>query len=304
MKKGCIFNIQRFSIHDGPGIRTTIFFKGCPLNCWWCHNPESQNFNKELVFLSNRCVGCGTCVNTCPIEAVSIINNKAVYDRDICNLCGKCVEKCPASAVEFAGRFVSVDDILHEVKKDILFYDESNGGVTLSGGEPLSQADFLVELVKCLKEEDINVAIDTSGYAPWEKIEELAGMVDLFLYDVKFIDDKKHIKYTGVSNKTILGNMEKLVKLGSTTVAPRIPLIPGINDDEKELQDFADFLSKLNLNTVNILPYHDHGRDKYNRLGRNYKIEKDLILSDDKEHQIEDVFNKKGIKTLFGGGLK
>ena len=206
--------------------------------------------------------------------------------------------------MEFAGRFVSVDDILHEVKKDILFYDESNGGVTLSGGEPLSQADFLVELVKCLKEEDINVAIDTSGYAPWEKIEELAGMVDLFLYDVKFIDDKKHIKYTGVSNKTILGNMEKLVKLGSTTVAPRIPLIPGINDDEKELQDFADFLSKLNLNTVNILPYHDHGRDKYNRLGRNYKIEKDLILSDDKKHQIEDVFNKKGIKILFGGGLK
>jgi pyruvate formate lyase activating enzyme len=304
LRKGCIFNIQRFSIHDGPGIRTTIFFKGCPLNCWWCHNPESQNFNKELVFLSNRCVGCGTCVNTCPIEAVSIINNKAVYDRDICNLCGECVEKCPANAVEFAGRFVSVNDILHEVKKDILFYDESNGGVTLSGGEPLAQVDFLVELVKCLKEEDINVAIDTSGYAPWEKIEKLASMVDLFLYDVKFIDDKKHIKYTGVSNKTILSNMEKLVKIGSTTVAPRVPLIPGINDDEKELQDFADFLSKINLNTVNILPYHDHGRDKYNRLGRNYKIEKDLILSDDKKHQIEDVFNKKGIKTLFGGGLK
>ncbi|SHH95463.1 glycyl-radical enzyme activating protein [Sporanaerobacter acetigenes] len=300
MGQGYIFNIQRFSIHDGPGIRTTIFLKGCPLRCWWCHNPEGQILDRELAIFKNRCIGCGGCKNICEINAATIKENKVFIERQKCNLCGKCVEVCPGKALEFVGKLVTDEWVINEVEKDAIFYDESNGGATISGGEPLMQFDFLFSIVKGLKKSGIHVAVDTSGYAEWEKIEKLIDEVDLFLYDIKLINDVKHKKYTGVSNKVILDNIEKLLNSGANVI-PRIPFIPGINDDLEDIKEFSQFLGKLGVKKVNILPYHDYGREKYSRFGKEYRIPKDLLLSDEKKELIEKEFNKKGISIIIGG---
>ncbi len=303
MAEGYIFNIQRFSIHDGPGIRTTVFFKGCPLNCWWCHNPEGQSLQRELLVFNNRCIGCGTCASVCERKAITIKEGKAVLDREKCNLCGKCVDNCSTRGLEFAGKLVTDEWLLKELKKDIIFFDQSGGGVTISGGEPLMQFDFTLNLVKLLNKEGIHVTVDTSGYTEWDKLRELAPYVDLFLYDIKLIDDEKHKKYIGVSNEIILKNLEKLVD-EKTKIAPRIPLIPGINDDKEDIKQFAEFLANLGFNSVNVLPYHDFGREKYIRAGKDYKIKEKLILSDEKKSLIKKEFFKQRINITFGGGIK
>lgn len=303
MAEGYIFNIQRFSIHDGPGIRTTVFFKGCPLRCWWCHNPEGQTLERELLVFNNRCIGCGTCASVCERGAITIKEGKVLIDRAKCDLCGKCVENCSTRGLEFAGKLVTDKWLLKELKKDIIFFDQSGGGVTISGGEPLMQFEFLLSLVKMLKEEGIHVTVDTSGYGEWDKLKQLANNVDLFLYDIKLIDNEKHKKYMGVSNEIILKNMQKLVN-EKTNIAPRIPLIPGVNDDIEDIKQFAKFLGGLGFRTVNILPYHDFGRDKYIRAGKEYKIEKKLRLSDEKRELINEEFAKEGINIIFGGGIK
>ena len=303
MAEGYIFNIQRFSIHDGPGIRTTVFFKGCPLRCWWCHNPEGQTLERELLVFNNRCIGCGTCASVCERGAITIKEGKVLIDRAKCDLCGKCVENCSTRGLEFAGKLVTDEWLLKELKKDIIFFDQSGGGVTISGGEPLMQFEFLLSLVKMLKEEGIHVTVDTSGYGEWDKLKQLANNVDLFLYDIKLIDNEKHKKYMGVSNEIILKNMQKLVN-EKTNIAPRIPLIPGVNDDIEDIKQFAKFLGGLGFRTVNILPYHDFGRDKYIRAGKEYKIEKKLRLSDEKRELINEEFAKEGINIIFGGGIK
>lgn len=303
MAEGYIFNIQRFSIHDGPGIRTTVFFKGCPLRCWWCHNPEGQTLERELLVFNNRCIGCGTCAKVCERGAITIKEGKVLIDREKCDLCGKCVENCSTRGLEFAGKLVTDEWLLKELKKDIIFFDQSGGGVTISGGEPLMQFEFLLSLVKMLKEEGIHVTVDTSGYGEWDKLKQLANNVDLFLYDIKLIDNEKHKKYMGVSNEIILKNMQKLVN-EKTNIAPRIPLIPGVNDDIEDIKQFAKFLGGLGFRTVNILPYHDFGREKYIRAGKEYKIEKKLLLPDEKKELINEEFAKEGINIIFGGGIK
>ena len=303
MAEGYIFNIQRFSIHDGPGIRTTVFFKGCPLRCWWCHNPEGQTLERELLVFNNRCIGCGTCASVCERGAITIKEGKVLIDREKCDLCGKCVENCSTRGLEFAGKLVTDEWLLKELKKDIIFFDQSGGGVTISGGEPLMQFEFLLSLVKMLKEEGIHVTVDTSGYGEWDKLKQLANNVDLFLYDIKLIDNEKHKKYMGVSNEIILKNMQKLVN-EKTNIAPRIPLIPGVNDDIEDIKQFAKFLGGLGFRTVNILPYHDFGREKYIRAGKEYKIEKKLLLPDEKKELINEEFAKEGINIIFGGGIK
>lgn len=303
MAEGYIFNIQRFSIHDGPGIRTTVFFKGCPLRCWWCHNPEGQTLERELLVFNNRCIGCGTCAKVCERGAIIIKEGKVLIDREKCDLCGKCVENCSTRGLEFAGKLVTDKWLLKELKKDIIFFDQSGGGVTISGGEPLMQFEFLLSLVKMLKEEGIHVTVDTSGYGEWDKLKQLANNVDLFLYDIKLIDNEKHKKYMGVSNEIILKNMQKLVN-EKTNIAPRIPLIPGVNDDIEDIKQFAKFLGGLGFRTVNILPYHDFGREKYIRAGKEYKIEKKLLLPDEKKELINEEFAKEGINIIFGGGIK
>jgi len=303
LAEGYIFNIQRFSIHDGPGIRTTVFFKGCPLNCWWCHNPEGQILDRELLVFNNRCIGCGNCAKVCDRKALSIKDGKAVLDREKCDLCGKCVENCSTKGLEFAGELVTDEWLLKEVKKDIIFFDESGGGVTISGGEPLMQFEFLLSMIKFLNKEGINVTVDTSGYGEWDKFKQLVDYVDLFLYDIKLIDNEKHKKYMGVSNEIILKNMQKLVN-EKTKIAPRIPLIPGVNDGIEDIKQFAEFLASLGFREVNILPYHDFGRQKYIRTGKEYKIQEKLILSEEKKSLVTEEFFKKGINIIMGGGIK
>lgn len=268
MDTGTIFNIQRYSVHDGPGIRTTVFFKGCPLRCWWCHNPESQSHTREIMFSMERCIGCGSCTRNCLHGAIGVKDGKAIIDREDClfpNECDQCFQSCPTNAIELIGRKIGINEVMKEIQKDLIFYDQSGGGVTFSGGEPLSQLEFLSNLLDSCKREGIHTVVDTSGYISWEKLSHIAPKVDLFLYDIKLINNDKHKKYTGVCNNLILENLIKLSK-GNNKIFVRIPIIPGINDDEKNIIETGEFLSKLNIAQVNLLPYHNIGLNKYKKL--------------------------------------
>lgn len=203
MALGTVINIQKDSIHDGPGIRTTVFFKGCPLSCWWCHNPESQSVKHEIMFFEERCTNCGTCVKRCPQNAIEVKGNYPTVDENKCTLCGKCTDFCSRNAREYVGKDMTVQELMEEIIKDEVFYDESGGGVTFSGGEPLVHADFLNEVLEKCKARGIHTAVDTSGYASWDSIEKIADKVDLFLYDLKLMNNQKHKKYMNVENANI-----------------------------------------------------------------------------------------------------
>ncbi|MCK4257488.1 MAG: glycyl-radical enzyme activating protein [Halanaerobiales bacterium] len=300
MKKGSIFNIQRYSVHDGPGIRTTIFLKGCPLSCWWCHNPESQSSKLERVFRQEQCIGCGTCIKICANKAIVLIDGKASINDASCSLCGECVHFCPVNAVEMMGKIVTVEDVMKEIKKDVIFFDESGGGVTFSGGEPLVQNEFLYDLLDRCKQEEIHTTVDTSGYISWEKLNQIASRTDLFLYDIKLMDNEKHKKYIGVSNVLILENLKKLSESDKKIFA-RIPAIPGINDDDENIIKTGEFLSKLKIDQVNLLPYHNIGIDKYKKLGMTYKVQNVKVPSDEKMNQLSEILKRMGLNVKIGG---
>lgn len=299
MSLGTITNIQKFSLHDGPGIRTTIFFKGCPLRCFWCHNPETHSINHQIIFFEERCTGCGVCTRRCPQNAIVIKDNRPVRDNSKCNLCGKCADFCPNNAQEYIGKDITTKEIMKEIIKDEAFYEESGGGVTFSGGEPLMYVDFLQDILKSCKIRGIHTAVDTSGYTSWESFEKIIDKVDLFLYDLKLIDNEKHKKYTGVSNKVILENLKKLSDSGAN-IYIRMPIIAGVNDDS-HIDETIEFLSNLNIIQVNLLPYHKMGMEKYKRLGMEYKLTGDEKPSDEKMKEIADKFRKAGIKVKVGG---
>ena len=266
-----IFDIKRYAIHDGPGIRTTVFFKGCHLYCSWCHNPEGQSFDQELMIWPERCVRCETCVSACPNSAVSTTNSSIVTDRTKCEACAVCAENCPANAREIVGKKLSVDGLMQEVEKDVSFYDESGGGATISGGEPLAQPLFLNAFLGACKKEGIHVALDTNGYAKTEIVMKVSRNVDLFLYDLKVMDDKKHKLHTGVSNKLILKNLKRLDSLGKNIIV-RSPLIPGVNSGEENVRSMSDLVSRLkNVEQIDLLPYHRLGIEKAERLGKKAK---------------------------------
>lgn len=320
MEQGIIFNIQKFSVHDGPGIRTTVFMKGCPLRCKWCHNPEGQVPGKELVTYGSRCLGCGSCVDVCPTGAVSIreANDKgstgvaadnlgvakpharAITDRAKCIVSGACTEVCPTGAREIAGKIVSSSWVMEEVVKDRIFYDQSGGGVTFSGGEPLMQPNFLYELCTKCKEEGIHVAVDTSGCASWEVLERIALVTDMFLYDVKMIDEAQHVKYTGASNKLVLENLIRLSEAHADIVA-RIPIIPGVNDDDKSVDDLGKYLSTTTVKRADLLPYHSIGADKYDRLGRIYELSTTPEPTEERMLNIKERLEGFGLKVRIGG---
>ncbi len=268
---GVIFNIQRYSIHDGPGIRTTVFLKGCPLNCWWCQNPESQLSGQEMIFWEDRCISCGACSTICPSGAIQMKDGIPVTEKEKCILCGKCIEKCPTLAREMIGEKLTTEEVIKEIEKDLIFYEESSGGVTFSGGEPLGQSEFLEALLICCQKKKIHTAVDTSGYISWEILSKISSKVDLFLYDLKIMDSERHKKYTGISNEIILENLKKLSSVHHN-IFVRFPLIPGINDDYQNIKETGEFLSSLKISQVNILPYHYIGIDKYRRLGRTYHL--------------------------------
>lgn len=299
MSLGTITNIQKFSLHDGPGIRTTIFLKGCPLRCFWCHNPETHSINHQIIFFEERCTGCGVCTRRCPQNAIKIKDNHPVRDNSKCNLCGKCADFCPNNAQEYIGKDLTTREIMKEIIKDEAFYEESGGGVTFSGGEPLMYLDFLEDVLTSCKIRGIHTAVDTSGYAPWECFEKIIDKVDLFLYDLKLMNDEKHKKYTGVSNKVILENLKKLSDSGAN-IYIRMPIIVGVNDDS-HIDETIKFLLNLNIIQVNLLPYHKMGMEKYKRLGINYKLTGDEKPSDENMKEIADKFRKAGIKVKVGG---
>ena len=267
-RAGVIFDVKRFAIHVGPGIRTTVFLKGCPLACAWCHNPEGIAAEREHSLRANRCTACGACVSACEQGAVSIEGGRAVTDVAKCIFCGRCVEACPSAAREIVGRHVTVDEVLAEVERDVIFYDESGGGATFSGGEPLAQPEFLRELLAECAARRIHTAVDTTCHAPWEVIDSIREHVDLFLCDVKHMDPAEHERLTGVDNKLILANLRKLAA-GGEEIVIRIPIVPGANDDEAGLAAAGAFIASLrSVRRVDLLPYNEGGRGKLDRLGR------------------------------------
>jgi len=300
MTTGIIFNIQRYSIHDGPGIRTTVFLKGCPLNCWWCQNPESQLSGQEMVFWEDRCIGCGACALNCPSKAIQIKVGKPVTNKNRCDLCGECSRLCPAQAREIIGSKITVDEVIKEIEKDLIFYEESGGGVTFSGGEPLSQSGFLEILLEGCKEKKIHTAVDTSGYIPWKILERISSKVDLFLYDLKIMDDKRHKRYTGASNELILENLRRLSLIHSN-IFVRFPVIPGINDNDQNIKGMGEFLSSLKITQIDLLPYHYIGIDKYRRLERTYKLVDIRPPSEVRLSEISMILKKFNLKVKLRG---
>jgi pyruvate formate lyase activating enzyme len=260
MNKAIIFDIQRNSFVDGPGIRTTVFFKGCNLKCAWCHNPESQSAKPQMMFYKDKCTGCGKCKSVCP------------YHLEQCELCGKCTLYCPVDARKVCGKEHTVDEVLKEVLKDKAFYETSGGGVTFSGGECMLQIDFLVEILKKCKENGIHTAVDTAGHIPFESFEKILPYTDLFLYDIKIFDSQKHKQYVGVSNELILENLKKLFER-KAKLWIRIPIIPDVNDSIEEIQKIKDFLKTIGTaEKIELLPYHAMGENKYRAIGKEPQI--------------------------------
>ena len=301
MTKGIVFDIKKFSIHDGPGIRTTVFFKGCPLSCWWCHNPESQASEPELVFRESRCIRCGACLEVCTQGAISWDGDVVSTDGERCTLCGDCVQVCYAEAREIAGQEMTAAQVMTEIERDIPFYDESDGGVTFSGGEPLLQRDFLLALLRACKEKEIHTALDTCGFATWETLDSIRKHVDLFLYDLKLMDDAKHRKFTGVSNKLILANLQALSLRGHDIIL-RVPIIPGINNDNENIRQIGTFAAALpHLNQVDILPYHHAAVEKYRRLKKVYGLPETHPPSDERMAKIAQILEEFGLQVKTGG---
>ena len=268
-----ITNVQKFSIHDGDGIRTSVFFKGCPLKCEWCHNPETQRFEKEMQCDKEKCVGCGTCAKVCPNGAISMENGKPEMKKDACTFCGKCVNFCPIGIREIIGREYSVKELIKELMKDQMFYEESGGGVTLSGGEVMAMdIDYILAIAKELKRQDVTLTIDTCGYVPYEKFQAILPYVHTFLYDVKVMDPKLHKKYIGVDNQLILDNLIRLAADGAR-IYIRIPTIKEVNGNEKNMKETIAFLKENDIHPaqINLLPYHDTGSGKYSKLDMEYK---------------------------------
>jgi pyruvate formate lyase activating enzyme len=301
LTKGIVFDIKKFSIHDGPGIRTTVFFKGCPLSCWWCHNPESQASEPELVFRESRCIRCGSCLEVCAQGAISWDGDVVSTAGERCTLCGDCVQVCYAEAREIAGQEMTVAQVMTEIERDIPFYDESGGGVTFSGGEPLFQLDFLLALLQACKEKEIHTAVDTCGFAPWKAFDDIREHVDLFLYDLKLMDDAKHRKFTGVSNELILRNLEMLSERGHD-IFLRVPIVPGINDDDEHIRQIGTFAADLpHLNRVDILPYHHIALEKYKRLNKVYSLPEARPPSDERMTEIAQILEEFGLQVKTGG---
>jgi pyruvate formate lyase activating enzyme len=269
MSEGLIFDVKKYALHDGPGIRTTVFFKGCPLRCAWCHNPEGQAAGPELMVKTDRCLdGCRACVESCEAGAVTRTGKRLEIDRGLCTGCGACVEACPSRAVELAGRRWSVPRLMDEILRDSVFHETSGGGVTFSGGEPLLQPDFLEEALAECRRKEIHTAVDTCGCAAPEILDRFLGRTDLFLYDFKVLDEARHREWTGVSNRVILENLSRLVRSGQEVIV-RIPLVKGVIDSPADVGAAAEYLRALGrVRRIDLLPYHGLARDKYRRLGR------------------------------------
>jgi len=272
---GTVFDVKRFATGDGPGIRTLVFLKGCPLRCLWCANPESQSQTPELMFHRSRCVGCGRCIEACPVGAIEADAAGLTTDRRACTACGRCVSACLYEAREVIGQTVSVGEILRQIRRDRRFYDRSGGGVTLTGGEPLQQCAFSADLLKACRAEGIHTAMETCGFAPASCIDAVLPHLNLLYYDLKHIDPDAHKRLTGQSNESILANLERVARsFVQGTIVIRVPWVPEYNGYEDVLEGILDFVSVLpNIDHVEIMPYHRLGAGKYDGLGRRYLLD-------------------------------
>lgn len=270
--KGRITRISRSAVHDGPGVRTIVFFKGCPLRCRWCHSPETQAIDAELLILKDRCIACGTCVDTCEHGAAVLDEYGPAIDRAVCACCGKCAAACPAGARELQGDLAGVDAVMEVIRRDVPFYDRSGGGVTFSGGEPLMQPSFLLALLERCGAEQIRVAVETCGHASRDVALRVLEHRPLFLYDVKLVDNNRHRVATGMSNAPILANLRELAR-GGADIVIRFPLVPGVTDDEENVTEVAALAASAGVRRVDVLPYHRAGVAKYDRLGRHYRLD-------------------------------
>lgn len=300
--EGKIFDIQRFCVHDGPGIRTVVFFKGCPLKCIWCHNPESQKVSKCLAFYSHKCISCGACSAACPNGCHSFVDRKHALNREGCILCGKCASACSVGAIELLGRRATVVELLSEVMRDSLFYKNSGGGLTVSGGEPLLQSEFLFELLKSAKEQGIHTCVETCGFADSETVTKIAKYTDIFLYDIKESDDDRHKELTGVPFSPILENLMLLNSLGAKIIL-RCPLIPNVNTREEHIANIARIASSLdNLLEINVMAYHLLGNDKYDALDMDNKMRGHAAMTVEQKEKYADLirnyFEKNSNKTI------
>lgn len=275
--KALIENIQHYSLHDGPGIRTTIFFKGCPLKCKWCSNPTTQNMLPNLLFNEGDCLKCGKCVSACPKKAISIYNDAIMLDRALCDGCGICVEECSGGALFMDSQWWSIDDVLERISADMPFYRNSGGGLSLSGGEVLCQAEFAEELCRRCSALGISLAMETSAFAAYDKFAYLANLVDHVYVDVKHLNPDAHKRFTGADNKPILDNLARFLAETDKFLHIRLPLVDGVNNSGRHLRKYGAFLAELpdaaNRIDLELLPYHRLGRDKYKLLGRQYELE-------------------------------
>ena len=301
MRTGNIFDVKQYALHDGPGIRTTVFLKGCPLCCQWCHNPEGIVASSQILYRKNRCIGCGECLLACPEDALLLTPEGVITNSSLCKSEGACADVCPAKARELVGKTVSPEEIIEIVKKDLPFYSQSGGGVTFSGGEPLMQPEFLFDCLKLCGQEGIHRAVDTSGYAEIKIIKQIARETDLFLFDLKFMDSEKHRHYTGVSNPLILANLKYLARSGSR-VTIRFPLIPGVNDNDKNIDLLGMFLRILpEIETVHILPYHRYQENKYVHLNTAYMVKDIPLFTPDDLSRVKKRLENFGLKVDIGG---
>jgi len=298
MSKGMIFNIQKFSIHDGPGIRTTVFLKGCPLKCQWCSNPESQLDHIQILYDYEKCIHCQACVHTCPHQAISHQDGRIVINQEQCVGCLSCIDVCPKRALSHEGEYKSIEEIVEICLQDKDFYEESQGGVTISGGEGMSQPAFLKELVTALKHENIHLAIETTGYINHDTFKELAVLFDLLLFDVKHYNGQKHYEGTFVNNELIIKNLQWAVE-NHIEVLPRIPVIPDFNDSLNDAKGLAELLSSLHIQKVQLLPFHQFGEKKYELLNKTYTLKNKKALHPEDLKDYQQIFLDHGIDCFF-----
>jgi pyruvate formate lyase activating enzyme len=296
---GIVFNTVRFSIHDGPGIRTTVFLKGCPLRCDWCHNPESQDFRPRLMLFAERCRQCGDCVAACPRHGIGDPAEGLKIPEE-CDACGSCAEACVAGARQIAGRRATVAGLMDELQRDVVFFDESGGGVTISGGEPLAQPVFARGLLAACRERGIHVALDTCGFAAPDVFANVSALADLVLFDLKAMDCETHERFTGVPNGTILENLRTLAETGRPAIV-RFPLIPGVNDSPRELSALSRFVRSCGLSRLDVLPYHRIGADKYARLGGNARAGAFTTPAVERIEEVAGAFRSDGLNVRTGG---